>query len=104
RGGADRRVALHRPRVLVPNWNLLQTNPLGVVLAALLLPMVVRGRPSAAATLLALAIGALSLLGLLVHLLAAQRNGDILAFTVPLNLGLAAALLRVHRPGGRAAS
>jgi len=82
-----------------PNWNLLQTNPLGLALAALLLPLLARGRPSSAATVLAMAIGALSLLGLLVHLVTAQRNGDILALTVPLNLGVAGALLRARRSG-----
>jgi len=80
-----------------PNWNLLQLNPLSVVLVILLLPLLVRRRPGASAVGLAAAIGVLSLLGLLVHLVPGieQRNGEILALTVPIHLGLAVALVRL---------
>ena len=80
-----------------PNWNLLQLNPLSVVLVILVLPLLVRRRPGASAVGLAAAIGVLSLLGLLVHLVPGieQRNGEILALTVPIHLGLAVALVRL---------
>ena len=63
----------------------------------LLLPLLVRRRPGASAVGLAAAIGVLSLLGLLVHLVPGieQRNGEILALTVPIHLGLAVALVRL---------
>ena len=81
-----------------PNWNLLQVNPFSVALAVMLVPLLLRPRPSRAAVVLAVAVGALSVIGLVVHFVpgVAQRNGDILALTVPLNVGLAAALLRMR--------
>jgi hypothetical protein len=81
-----------------PNWNLLQVNPVSLALGVLLLPLLLRPRLPRAAVGLAVAIGAVSLIGLLVHFVpgVAQRNGDILALTVPLNVGLAAALLRMR--------
>jgi len=75
------------------NENVLQCTLLALALG-LLLPWMIGGKGWArrSGTALALAVGALSLLGLLLKLLPIfdQVNGQILALTVPANLGLAA--------------
>ncbi len=74
------------------NENVLQCTTLALALG-LVLPMLIRGRGWAvrSGTALALGVGALSLLGLLLKLLPLfdQVNGQVLALTVPANLGLA---------------
>ncbi len=84
-----------------PNWNLLQVSPLSLGVAVLVLPLLARRAPSRGTVELAAVVAALSMLGLAAHLLpgVTQRNGEILAMTVPANLGLAAALLRLRRGG-----
>lgn len=91
---------------LYGNWNLLQVNPLSIVMAALLCPLLLGRRPPRVAIVLGGVIGALSLVGMLAHVAPgiAQRNGEIIAVTVPANVGLAVALLRLRLPaGGRTA-
>jgi hypothetical protein len=87
-----------------PNWNLLQLSPLSLPLAVLLLPLLLHPKLSRAARALGVVIGALSLLGLLAHFApgVAQRNGEILALTVPINVALALALLRLRAGEARA--
>ncbi len=84
-----------------PNENLLQTNPFALALAALALPLLVRRAPSAAAVRVGVGIAALSLLGLALKALPGfdQMSWEILAFTVPVNVGVAAALIRLRRSG-----
>ena len=88
---------------LYGNWNLLQVNPLSIVMGGLLSPLILGRRPPRVAIVLGAVIGALSLVGMLAHAApgVAQRNGEILAVTVPANVGLAVALLRLRLPGGR---
>jgi hypothetical protein len=77
-----------------PNWNLLQTSPLALPLAALVLALVVRPSAPAWATKLAQACAILSLVGLALGMIPAlgQQNAEILALTVPANLGVLLAL------------
>ena len=88
---------------LYANWNLLQVNPLSIAMVTLLSPLLLGRMPSRAAVVLGGVVGALSLVGMLVHVVPgiAQRNGEILAVTVPANVGLAAALLLRLRPLAR---
>ncbi|MGK7311779.1 MAG: lipoprotein N-acyltransferase Lnb domain-containing protein [Candidatus Longimicrobiales bacterium M2_2A_002] len=81
------------------NENLLQTNPLALGLLVLVPLAVLTGRAVSAARTLALALLALSLLGLLIHPLplTPQANLPIVALVLPIHLGLAYALGRVHR-------
>jgi len=86
------------------NENLLQLNPL-ILPLLWLLPVSSRKGPAEVrpAALLAFAIAALSLLGLLLKLLPAfyQVNGSVIALALPAHTGLAAALARRAR-GSRA--
>ena len=81
------------------NENLLQTNPLALGLLVLVPLAVLTGRAVSAARTLALTLLALSLLGLLIHPLplTPQANLPIVALALPIHLGLAYALDRVHR-------
>ena len=81
-----------------PNWNLLQTSPLALPLAALILPLLARPSTPPWALRLARVCAGLSLVGLLLGSIPplAQRNAEILALTVPANLGVLAALLRLR--------
>ncbi len=82
------------------NENVLQATLFALALGTVL-PVAVSDRPRAirAARLLALIVGALSLLGLALKLLPAfhQVNGQVLALFVPANLGLAAGIERWTR-------
>jgi hypothetical protein len=79
------------------NENVLQCSLFALALA-LVLPFARRERPGVLRTawLLAVAVGGLSVLGLLLKALPAfdQVNAQILAFLVPANLGLAAGVIR----------
>jgi hypothetical protein len=85
------------------NANVLQLNPLSLVLLALL-PFTTRS-PSESrlvhhATLVALTVLGLSAAGLLAGLLPFmyQRNGEVIALALPLHLGVAAAVWQLaHR-------
>jgi hypothetical protein len=88
-------------RVAFRNQNLLQLPVLYLGLAAIL-PGAIRDRPGPrrAAAWLALAIGAMSLLGVLLKAVPSleQFNTDVLALFVPINVGLSLAILRWNRP------
>jgi formate/nitrite transporter FocA (FNT family) len=79
-----------------PNANLLQLNPLSLAITVLAAPLVVRRVPSDRAVRLALVVAALSLVGVALLAILAQRNGEILAATVPVNVAVAAALHRLR--------
>ena len=85
-----------------PNANLLQFNPLLLVLAALVLPLLVRAEPLRWAVTLGVVVAALSLLGVIVKVLSAvdQQNGEILALTLLPNLALLGALVRLRASAG----
>ena len=85
-----------------PNANLLQMSPLSLALAALAVPLLVRrdaDRAGGWIFKLATIVAALSVLGCVLKVLPvfAQQNGEILAFTVPANLAVLGALLRLRR-------
>jgi hypothetical protein len=85
------------------NENLLQTNPLALVLIWLL-PRSTRNSPGRNPSALAWRIGAtiasLSLLGLVLKALPGfyQVNGEIIALALPIHLGLAAAMWQLSHP------
>ena len=81
-----------------PNANVLQFNPLLLVLAAMVLPLMVRAEPLRWAVTLGVAVAGLSLLGVVVKVLSGvdQQNGEILALTLPSNLALLGALVRLR--------
>jgi len=93
------------------NMNLVQANPLGLVLAAFLIRLVLRpegwkGTPGRAAVGLAIAVAGLAVLGALLQLVPALRQGnaEVLAVTLPIHLSLAASLFAVRSTltsGGR---
>jgi len=85
-----------------PNENLLQMSPLSLALALSVAPLVLRSRPLRPAVILALAIAGVSLAGFLLQPLPwlDQRNGEILALTLPANLGVAGALMLLWRAEG----
>ncbi len=86
------------------NWNLLQVNPLFLPLTLAFLPLLLGRRFPGWAGRLALFLGALSVLGALLELLPGlgQQNWEILAFTLPVNLGFwwSAGLLGGGEEGG----
>jgi hypothetical protein len=88
------------------NENLLQINPIALVLVALV-PMAVFGRGRAAqwAVRLGLLLAALSFFGAVIQLLPGldQANGEIVALALPIHLGLAWALWRVSDTGDSSA-
>ncbi|HEX2191109.1 MAG TPA: DUF4105 domain-containing protein [Longimicrobiaceae bacterium] len=87
-------------RIAYRNENLLQFDPLALALVVLL-PALASGARWAArpARLLALAVAALSLLGLVMQVLPGldQVNGTMIAFTLPVHLGLAWGVDRLAR-------
>jgi hypothetical protein len=88
-----------------PNANVLQFNPLLLVLAVMVLPLVVRAEPLRWAVTMGVVVAGLSLLGVAVKVFSGvdQQNGEILALTLPSNLALLGALLRL-RASARATS
>jgi hypothetical protein len=80
-----------------PNWNLLQLSPLGLPLAALVLALLWRPTAPAWALKVALVCAILSIAGLVLGMIPplAQKNAEILALTVPANLGVLLALRRI---------
>lgn len=80
------------------NENLLQLEPLSLALAVLLPLTVLGARSGRWAARIAWTVAGLSVLGLLIQTLPAfdQANGEVLAVTVPLHLGLALGLARVR--------
>jgi hypothetical protein len=90
-------------RIAFRNENLLQFDPLALGLV-LLVPAAVLGARWAArpARMLALAVAALSVLGLVMQVLPGldQVNGTMIAFTLPVHLGLAWAVARNGRGQG----
>lgn len=89
-------------RIAYRNENLLQFDPLALGLVVLV-PAVAFGARWAAgpARMLALAVAALSVLGLVMQVLPGldQVNGTMIAFTLPVHLGLAWAVDRLVRSG-----
>ena len=85
-----------------PNENLLQMSPLSLALALSVAPLVLRPRPLRPAVILALATAGVSLAGFLLQPLPwlDQRNGEILALTLPANLGVAGALMLLRGAEG----
>ena len=85
-----------------PNANLLQLDPLSLGVALLTLPLLVRREPGRAAVALAALVAGISLLGLLLKAvtLLDQQNGEVLALTVPVNLAVLAALIRMRSTAG----
>ncbi|MBA3659131.1 MAG: hypothetical protein H0W67_05995, partial [Gemmatimonadales bacterium] len=85
------------------NENLLQLSPLGIALALVIVPAV-RGSPrwGRLTRALAAAVVALSAMGLVLKVLPAFRqvNGPIIAFALPVHLGLLGGvrILRLHGP------
>ena len=81
-----------------PNANVLQFNPLLLGLAVMMIPLVVRAEPPRWAVTLGVVVAGMSLLGLVVKALSAvdQQNGEILALTLPPNLALLGALIRLR--------
>ncbi|MEO8192279.1 MAG: DUF4105 domain-containing protein [Gemmatimonadales bacterium] len=87
------------------NENVLQLNPLSLVVAVLLVHLIWKRRrspsvaPSRALLVGAALVAALSVLGFLLQILPSmyQVNGDVIAFAMPLHLGLAAALFLLAR-------
>jgi hypothetical protein len=79
-------------------WNegVLQATPVHLALAVLILPLLIGRRPGATAVRLSRWLSALALLGLLLKALPlfSQANLELLALTVPIQLGLAGALAR----------
>jgi hypothetical protein len=86
-----------------PNLNLLQVNPLGLLLAAAA-PMAVVGsrysRVSRIAWPLAIALASMSALGVVLHAIPAidQLNGPLIALLLPIHLAVVAALYLVRVP------
>lgn len=85
------------------NENLLQTNPLFLVLLVALVPVLWRGALPSWARPVTLAVVSLSLAGFALQILPGvdQVNGEILAFTMPANVGLLIAVKRLA-PGRQA--
>jgi hypothetical protein len=88
-----------------PNLNLLQANPLGLLLAVVaplaLVAGAVRFRRSARlARMTAIAVSALSLLGVVLHMFAAlrQQSGGIIALALPIHLATVLSLVRALPP------
>jgi hypothetical protein len=81
-----------------PNANVLQCNPLLLILAVMVLPLVVRAGPHRWAVTLGIAVAGMSLLGVIVKVISGvdQQNGEILALAMPSNLALLAALVRLR--------
>jgi hypothetical protein len=79
------------------NYNLFQLNPLGLILAAGFAAFAFRGRLPAWARRLGLALAGLSAVGVMVQLLPGlgQRNLEILAVSLPVNLAVGWACLRL---------
>jgi len=88
-----------------PNANVLLFNPLLLVLGVLVLPLVVRAEPLRWAVTMGVVVAGLSLLGVAVKVFSGvdQQNGEIMALTLPPNLALLGALLRL-RASARATS
>jgi hypothetical protein len=78
------------------NENVLQANPLSLVLAVMLIPFAL-GRLTRPATLVALAVAFLALLGFVLQVLPGldQVNGTLIALTLPAHAGLAQAMVRL---------
>lgn len=72
------------------NENLLQFNPLSLVLAGYFFVFLIRGRPSLLGRQLLYAVAGLSLLGLLMQIIPVfdQVNAEIIALALPAHLGL----------------
>ena len=86
------------------NENLFQANPLPLLLVVLAPLAVLRGgRAARIARAVAVAIAALSVLGLALKVVPGfdQMNHDILALAIPAHLGLMAALLLYREPDNR---
>jgi hypothetical protein len=89
------------------NENVLQLNPLSLILAVLLVRMIWMRRRSSTkfsphvTMYFALAVAALSVIGFIIQALPSmnQGNGEVIALTLPLHLGVLAALLAIssHR-------
>jgi hypothetical protein len=77
------------------NYNLLQLNPLGLILAVGFFLFLLRGRLPAWMGRLALILAGLSVVGALVQLIPGlgQRNVEVLLLSLPVNLGLGVAAL-----------
>lgn len=88
-----------------PNANVLLFNPFLLVLGVLVLPLLVRAEPLRWAVITGVIVAGMSLLGVAVKVFSGvdQQNGEILALTLPPNLALLAALLRL-RASARATS
>ncbi len=82
-----------------PNANLLQLNPLSLAVGVLALPVLIRPVPGRRLYRLAAVVAGLSALGLVLNFVNAldQQNGEILGLTVPANLGVLLALVRLRR-------
>jgi hypothetical protein len=78
------------------NENVLQANPLSLVLAVMLIPFAL-GRLTRPATLVALAVAILALIGFALQALPGldQVNGTLIALTLPVHAGLAQAMVRL---------
>ncbi len=81
------------------NENLFQTGPVALVLAPLVGMLLLRRRPGRVTVALGLAVAGLSLLGFVLQALPwlDQVNQEIIAVTLPANLGLAGALWLLRR-------
>jgi hypothetical protein len=88
-----------------PNANVLLFNPFLLVLGVLVLPLLVRAEPLRWAVTMGVIVAGMSLLGVAVKVFSGvdQQNGEILALTLPPNLALLGALLRL-RASARATS
>lgn len=91
--------ALTDHAVAYRNENVLQLNVLGLALAVLVAPAVLRGARLGQARMLALVVAVVAALGVVLKLLPAfaQANAEILALVVPAHAGLALALAQLGR-------
>ena len=88
------------------NENVLQLNPLSLVVAATLIALLWRRTPSRLAIAAAALVAALSIGGFVVQLLPGfdQVNGDVIALALPLHLAVALTLLSLARKRSTARS
>jgi hypothetical protein len=84
------------------NFNLLQVNPLFFFLSLAFLLFLIRGRFPRWGRGLAVTLGVISVAGAALELLpgVGQRNGEILALTLPVNLAICLGSIRLLRGGG----
>jgi hypothetical protein len=84
------------------NFNLLQVNPLFFPLSLAFILFLIRGRFPRWGRDLAVILGVVSIAGAALELLPGlgQRNGEILALTLPVNLALWVGSVRLFRRGG----